>query len=1130
MTEDDSPKAEKLLQEYRDERLASKPPILRLHSKAKTWSQKELLGLLEKLLLQGRRPLGVMEYLLSNLKNARSKDKPSKPKPNRPPPKDVNTLLALASSRHDINMVYLFSKYADQRGLDSALNVAVLQRNMDSCSALLESGADPTTQETQLIKAISSADTELITLLCSTEKTMVPGFLETALEIAILRGSLKSIIVLLKGGAKATTDSCLKKAMALGRPDIMAALILSRDAPSSAQLDCIFGYVYKNNLSRDLMEIILLGGASGIHVNQALVEAAKLNDRETVRLLIEYHASVDFNSGEAIIAAINLNYYTSVGILLGGDISPNVASHVLSQLPHIGTKLNPRKKETLISSLIGRGADAESIAVVLTSAIKTRNRELIIYLVSHNAAIDYHDGEALRLAMRPADPTVFDILLQCKPNAASLNICMSFLFSMPDGEITPEHQLTFASRLLKAGAAGTQVNEALLKVSAWHPSSTKNQLIWTFIQYKADVKYKEGSCFGLAAEVADLNAIYLLHHGHPTASCLSRGILPAVHLTTRRHRILDYLISIGACGPETDEAFLILVREETLDLPLIAKLLGDGLADPNVGDAYALERAVDERNLEFLQLLADARPKTKSLNKVFPKAVSIPDKSVRYETCRILLETGANGVVVASALLETQLTRFADADLFMLLIKHGADLNYQDLTALRRALAKDDVKEFALLLSGPASCQLWSSTVCTCFDILTDLRTENLCPMATLLVEAIKYHSHAFQYANLGKIFTKAILKRVPAEFLNILLTNAVDTNYQNLPLQYAVQIDSEEVFDMITSYKPIRPTPRTIDLAFKKTWALKDQFARVKYVGRVLDLVVGTSPCSRDLPLNEFLIAAVMEHPSTPQLVDSLVEHGASVHFAQNKAFIDAASHEEVEVLELLLKHANDPATAASTFKHILVSNSDWMSEKRYALVKTLLGKGVPHELLDEALSQVSQYGYAEDLTVASFVDLLLQHGADPNCQNGQALQAAIVRDDVEALKPFLLSGRVTKTNLTTAFAKIFDGTHDEVSAFAMLEIFLQIHKAIHFTFTPDFVEPVIFTALRLWPQSTRIIDLLLDSDVRPDSTVPFVIDEEQGVEQVSLLLWALLETRVGVSQEVIDCLLEHGGKFPTP
>lgn len=1130
ITENDQSTAEKLLQENRDKKLASKPHILRLGSKTKPWSQAEFLRLLEKLLLEDG-PLGVMEYLLSNFKDVRSKDEESaissKLKPNRPPPKDVNTLLGLASARKKLDFVYLFSKYAEQSGLDSALNVSMSQRDMDISRVLLANGADPMTQEKHLIKAINSSDVTVIALLCNAQKAIVPKFLDTALEMAILRGSLKSVIILLKAGASGSSITCLKQAISLNRPDIMAAMILSREAPTPECLDHVFDLAFQDSNSRDLMEIMLLGGASGNHVNQALVEATKLNDQETERLLVQYGASVNYNSGEAVIAAIEQNSHTSIEILLVGTITPHVASHILSRLPDIGQSLSTQERESLVSTFIERGANSESLGAILTSAIRSGHREMIIYLITHRASVNYRDGEALRLAICAADPTIFDLLLQCEPSQASFDRCMLFLFSLSHADVTPERQLALVSRLLAIGASGAEVNEALLRISAWDPSPIKNKLIRLFISYKADVNYKEGSCFGLAAEVADTEAIRLLDYGHPTALSLSRGILPAVHLTEERHRTLEYLISIGACGPATDEAFLILVKEETLDLPLIAKILGDGLADPNVGDAYALDRAVDEQNLTLLQLLADARPKAESLNKVFPKAMSILEKSTQYETCRILLEAGANGVVVASALLDTQLTRAVNEELFMLLIKHGADLNYKGFKALRRALANDDLEEFELLLSGPASRRLWSSTVCACFDILTESHSTNHCPFAARLVDAIKYHSLEFQYAVLGRIFTKAILQKAPTEFLNVLLSGAVDINYQNLPLQYAIEVDSEEVFDLITSYKTIRPTPRTVDLAFKKTWALTDKYARVRYIDRTLDLVIEPAPCSEDHSLDESLIAATTETPATPELVKSLIKHGASVHSSNNRAFINAATHGEVKVLELLLHHAKDPTSAALTLEHIL-SSKNWISDRGYAIAKALLSKGVPSDLLDEALSQVSEYNHAETVRTASFVSLLLQHGADPNCNHGQALQAAISRADIDAIKPFLLSDRLTEENLSSAFVKIIDGTHDESSAIAMMEVFLQSFKPIRRITTPDFLEPVIFTALKLWPQSTRVVDMLLDSVARPDSTVPFVIDEEQGVEQVSLLLWALLETQVDVSQEVIECLLEHGGKFP--
>ncbi|KAI5308857.1 hypothetical protein KEM55_004694 [Ascosphaera atra] len=160
----------------------------------------------------------------------------------------------------------------------------------------------------------------------------------------------------------------------------------------------------------------------------------------------------------------------------------------------------------------------------------------------------------------------------------------------------------------------------------------------------------------------------------------------------------------------------------------------------------------------------------------------------------------------------------------------------------------------------------------------------------------------------------------------------------------------------------------------------------------------------------------------------------------------------------------------------------------------------------------------------------MLLQHGADPNYGNGQAVHSAVANGEPEALRPMLCSGKINAQILSSMFSKVFSSGLSEEAALGLLEVFLQPPRKLEELTGPEFcsegslLEPITFTAMKQWPSGTSVIVFILKSGVSPEKTVPYTIDEEEGIEQVSLLLWALLQPEYKVGADTIACLLQNG------
>ena len=197
----------------------------------------------------------------------------------------------------------------------------------------------------------------------------------------------------------------------------------------------------------------------------------------------------------------------------------------------------------------------------------------------------------------------------------------------------------------------------------------------------------------------------------------------------------------GDCA-STDSSVLIKVIEwgdrEILDLLLAKKVDLDRTIELGDESTFALQVAVDKRNIEIIKLLFEhgANPNIEDFfgNNVIDRAVYQENASI--EIVKLLLDAGAKisnkdeNVFSTSAIISAINSYSSDStEILKLLLDRGADLNVKDMegkTPIMLASENDDVEKVKLLLEAGADVNFEDENGKTALDYAKDEKIKQI--------------------------------------------------------------------------------------------------------------------------------------------------------------------------------------------------------------------------------------------------------------------------------------------------------------------------------------------------------------------------------------------------------------------
>lgn len=280
----------------------------------------------------------------------------------------------------------------------------------------------------------------------------------------------------------------------------------------------------------------------------------------------------------------------------------------------------------------------------------------------------------------------------------------------------------------------------------------------------------------------------------------------------------------------------------------------------------------------------------------------------------------------------------------------------------------------------------------------------------------------------------------------------------------------------------------------------------------------------------------AVNEENPEQRLVEMLLEHGASPTTNKCQTIIDACRNVAVSFLPLLLDGGNNNISKsdisrafAATFTR--ESFGIWFTEAGLTTAKLLLDKGAQGDALTEALIFAMKGSTTKTMDLADrFVPLLVSFGPDVNYRNGQPLQAAASKANV-AWARLLLTCKPTAETISFAFQCIFDSSMSQESVLELFKLFAEYREGgveidVMGNVSPQGSDPILIRAISQYPRSAMIVSTLLDAGYYHDQLVQCELDENIGVEDVTVMMWAISQPQKKVGSSIIEVLIERGGK----
>ncbi|KAH7137366.1 ankyrin repeat-containing protein [Dactylonectria estremocensis] len=555
-----------------------------------------------------------------------------------------NNVVELATRNCSEDVVFLLAQTADERCVTEALPVAISQNDAAKAYILLARGADASRACDQFLQAVQSGSDDMVNILLRKSKGACQDCRNQGLVRAAKHGHVAKAQMLLANGADVAfqTGSALFTACK-NKNEEVAKHIAAHETMSGRTklLDDVVGEAY--GLMQDqLIKACLLAGAKGLKTDATLLKAVEDQNPPLVESLVQHGASVCYENGAPLLSAVKAGRPDLLKILLQGKPSDGMLYAALDQAVEIPDLPTVRQLVELILSAGLRGDTvAATLLRVLEDALIMGNepvdKQLVdILLTKGSANVNYGGGKLFALAIGKKRVELLSTFLLHGPSVVSLSSAAIAAMTLNE----PEIRLQVIELLMQAGssqtASGWGCDERLQNAVA---IAAAKGLLLDVLQYLAQ---RQTSTKAFAAAFAAL------------VSGSENWLNPS------GLEVIQFLLELGASGPEIDEAFC---RAATRFDPDAIALLQSATGPDALGKALSrvMEHSDEWQFPDNLWLVSD------------------------------LLEEGCAGESVNVALLKAA-TSYVNGkgteDLIDILLSVGepADVNFRDGEALKIAI------------------------------------------------------------------------------------------------------------------------------------------------------------------------------------------------------------------------------------------------------------------------------------------------------------------------------------------------------------------------------------------------------------------------------------------------------------
>lgn len=938
---------------------------------------------------------------------------------------------AVEGSQED--MVSVLVPHADGVTIDSVLPLALEKGNYKITETLLSYGANlSATPEGQFSfnqLCINGEHAELVGLLLRSDGRPPPLWISGAMVQATRRGDVDTVMRL----SRSVADGCyndaeaLKAAITMCRVDIVLAILTGKYPPTREYINEAFRVVFSHaNImpteKKSFAEILLLAGAEGDVVSEALVQACDTEFYEMIDLLIGYGASIEYDEASAVRNAIQRGNLTMVELLLsdGAALSPTLASQLVESIPK---RISTDNRRTLLTVLLRKGANGPYLGDALLDAVETQDFECVKLLLQplfpgsgrlqprakHDikrgprsmhferhaiADVNHKGGLALSLAVNTGHIGIVDCLLAAKPDPEILVEVFPHI-----NRLEPQSRLQMTESFLAAGVSGPCVHDALQHAIDENPPRRDERLIKILLGYDVDANANKGAPVLSAIEHRDADLLEVLLQktrlNPRNAAVALQKAMDADNQDAKRARMVSLLLLGGADAAEkvVGDSMIKVLQEQPSDLILLKALLVLGKADVNMsgGDPLVmgkfdppLERdetnslicepaavrnqdpsvlelmlQVSKPTAETMDMAVQAMSKIPSTKSKSVKLESILKRTKQKETLNGLLPTEVDAIIQCPPETRTLVVLKA-------LLAAGVDVNTQRGSALCRAVAGgNSVITDVLLATKPSAASLQAAMPC-----------------------ALKIPDQTDRLA----FTTKLLNAGAPALEVNQALIHAIGAYPDDFPLLNrlvagAETSDGEALLKAVKGGRPV-----LVELILARTKKLPTERLNAAFA----EAVKLRNPGDRKAICELLLEAGATGHVVSDALLAAagsgdltfgnlLLDHGASVDHQAGQSVVEACRAGSSDVLKMLV------SSKATVNKETLERGFQAATEvgdlkQRADVFQMLLDKGVSGGVVDAQLVSAARFG--DD--AIDLVGLLLKYGASTDYNDGEAIYNA--------------------------------------------------------------------------------------------------------------------------------------------
>lgn len=808
-----------------------------------------------------------------------------------------------------------------------------------------------------------------------------------------------------------------------------------------------------------------------------LQQAASLRRPACVSLLASSGAD-QTTLDEGLKAALAANDQECISELLrhGAD---------LNQFPNSLANAVRTNDQNLVRTLLRapKALQPKIISSCLPAAVQQMSEPIASLLIAYGADPNFDSCSALNMAIGKQDYRM-SVALVAGPiplTQVTVQRLLDTTMRLP----TCEAQLQFLQILLCCGLHPNSIGLPDLLICRARKNDTPGVLMMLSYGVSATTSEAESLRLALSNSNWRLADAILQCPISPQQASTALACLPPNAPQPDRLRIIQQLVKKGATGAPLEYWLTRSVEEG--DTSLMEFLLSSG-APVASSDKSPVFTAVAKKDTRSLQMLLNTHPSPEVLARAFPLLRTGYSVSERFSTSRLLLSHGARGPEVDQALVDSvaDVTSTRDPALITELVRSGADVNYDGGKALQVAASQVDLSTLRLLCNARPS------------------------PLSASAALALSFDSNGSRHSR-------------TAEIINLLVAQGVDEKPALQALQVAINGGPDNI-DIVKQL--IAANIRLLSPAFEYTIGLNDPKQKAPILDVLLKMGVGQDTLDKALATESRKVVVNNDTTSTKMLV----EKGASVSHNAGEALSVAVAGRQTSLTELLLSGRHRPSRSDTTkaFRTLFAEqqiNEGFQGDsglKTARIAQSLLPYGVEQSAIDLAL-RVTLAQPNENEHISSLIDVLLQHGANPNVADGACFVFAAQKHDTTVFEK-LMHHTPNFTMIVPALLR--SKIQDELLVTSIKSCFA--HGC-----TPDDLEvsasrsqmpPTLVLAMQTHPRCEALITTLLDQGSDSDVSVRDVLVPSIGEEVVSALMWALNQKEKRISDSVLTALIKAG------